>query len=95
LVNLLHASAGQGQVLVRGLLRLLHEAVQEHHAPLQDAKDYAGGTVARKVTTDLPKRHKGGLYAYTGVVNDWIVNIRARRVAMHCEPVRTVAAPFG
>src|SRR5207249_1147769 len=42
-----------GQVLVRNLLCLLHEPVQQDHSPLRDAKDHAGNAVAMKRAADL------------------------------------------
>ena len=47
-------SASQFQIFVRGLLRLLDEAVQKHHpASLVDVEEHSGDAVPREIASHL------------------------------------------
>jgi len=55
LFDLLLAAAGGVQIGWRRFLRLLHEGVEQDHAPFGDAKNHAGDAAVREVAAHLPK----------------------------------------
>jgi Uma2 family endonuclease len=41
------------------------------------------------------RNYKGSLYARAGIADYWVVDLPARRLEIHREPVRDASAPFG